>query len=103
MRKYPTEARSLLGTWMRMATPAMREDLCKRVGCPENTIMSLAYGNRKMPRLDRAILIEKHCNAIRQEMIDSMPTLFADPDASAVIPPLMTLQALVDGANRGDR
>jgi len=104
MRKYSTEPRSVLALWWRIATPEMRKDLCTRVGCPENTIDSLAYGHRKMPRLDRALAIMKHCNDIRQEMITRItPELDKLENTSAVIPPLMTLQALVDGANRGER
>lgn len=103
MRRYPAKPKSALDAWLRFATPEMREDLCKRVGCPLNSLQALAYGNRKMPRLDRGVTIVESCNAIRQEMVDRMPTLQDDPDTSAIIPPLMKLQDLIDGASRDDR
>lgn len=101
MRKYPTEAKSLLGEWLRVATPEMRDDLCRRVPCPLNSLHSLSYGLRKMPRLDRGVAIVNACNAIREEAIKQLAQ--SNQLDAAVIPPMMTLQALIDGVNRNDR
>jgi len=102
MRKYPGEPKSLLADWLRVATPEMRTELCKRIPCPLNSLQSLAYGNRKMPRLDRGTRIVTCCNELRQEALDKM-ALSTEGTTSAVIPPLMTIKGLIDGVNRNDR
>jgi len=103
MRRYPGKPKSLLAEWLRYASQDMRDELCKRVDCPFNSIQSLAYGHRKMPRLDRGYRIVTACNEIRQRIIDELPNGGNDTGSAAVIPPLMTVQGLIDGVgNRHD-
>jgi len=125
MRRFSKKPKSLLAEWLRTATPAMRDDLCRRVPCPINSLYALASGLRDIPRFDRGVAIISACNEIRQEAIDRVAAMGdggGDGAASAVVPPLMTikgllegagkrkvdsdyaeLQALIDGVNRDDR
>ena len=123
MRRFSKKPKSLLAEWLRTATPAMRDDLCRRVPCPINSLYALASGLRDIPRFDRGVAIISACNEIRQEAIDQVAAMGdSDGATSVVVPPLMTvkgllegarkrevdsdyaeLQALIDGVNRDDR
>ena len=96
MRQYQKAAISPLHDWLRVATDSMRKDLCRRAKAPYSSIQSIAYRNRKEPRIGRGLAIVDSCNAIRQEILASISS-GAVTDQSVVIPPLLTPYDLVDG------
>lgn len=101
MRRFSKKPKSLLAEWLRTATPAMRDDLCRRVPCPINSLYALASGLRDIPRFDRGVAIISACNEIRQEAIDRVAAMGdGDGATSAVVPPLMTVKGLLEGARK---